>query len=72
MASLALAWHFTKPAVVAPIVGATKPHHLEAAVAALDIELSDDEIARLEAPYRPKNPTAMGMPLPPMNQVTVR
>lgn len=72
MASLALAWHFTKPAVTAPIIGATKPHHIEAAVAALDIELSGEEIAALEAPYRPKAPTGMGMALPPMTNVTVR
>ncbi|MEM6474976.1 MAG: aldo/keto reductase, partial [Pseudomonadota bacterium] len=71
MASLALAWHFTRPAVVAPIIGATKPHHLDAAVAALDITLSDEELATLEAPYRPKQPTGVGMPLPAMNQLSV-
>ena len=53
MASLALAWHYTKPAVAAPIIGATKPHHIEAAVAALDIGLTADEIAAIEGPYRP-------------------
>ena len=72
MASLALAWHFTKPAVSAPIIGASKPHHIADAVAALDIELTDDEVAAIEAPYRPKNPTGMGMALPGMDQVTVR
>jgi aryl-alcohol dehydrogenase-like predicted oxidoreductase len=72
MASLALAWHFTKPSVAAPIIGATKPHHIEAAVAALDIELSADEIAGIEAAYRPKWPTGMGMAMPGMDQVTVR
>ncbi len=71
MASLALAWHFTKPAVTAPIIGATKPHHLEAALAALDIELSADEIAMLEGQYRPKEPTGMGMPMSAMDQVSV-
>jgi hypothetical protein len=34
-----------------PIVGTTKPHHLDDAIAAVDIELSDDELARLEEPY---------------------
>lgn len=71
MASLALAWHFTKAQVAAPIIGATKPEHIADAVAALDLVLSADEIAALEAPYRPKWPTGMGMPLPAMDQVSV-
>ena len=71
MASLALAWHYTKPAMSAPIIGATKPHHLEAALAALEIELTDDEVAMLEGPYRPKSPTGMGMPLPRIKGVSV-
>ncbi|MEO0589333.1 MAG: aldo/keto reductase [Pseudomonadota bacterium] len=71
MASMGLAWHFTKPAVTAPIIGATKPHHIVDAVAALEVELSEEEIAKLEAPYRPKFPTGMGMPMLPMNQVSV-
>jgi aryl-alcohol dehydrogenase-like predicted oxidoreductase len=52
-AQIALAWLLAKPGVTAPIVGATKLAHLEDAVAAVEIELSDDEVARLEAPYRP-------------------
>jgi aryl-alcohol dehydrogenase-like predicted oxidoreductase len=68
---VALAWHFTKPAVAAPIIGASKEHHIDAAIAALDIDLSTEELAALEAPYRPKSPTGMGMALPPMNQVSV-
>ena len=71
MASLGLAWHFTK-GVAAPIIGASKEHHIADAVAALDLELSADEIAKLEAPYRPKMPTGLAMPLPPMDQVSVR
>ncbi|WP_301751798.1 aldo/keto reductase [uncultured Erythrobacter sp.] len=71
MASLALAWHFTKPQVAAPIIGATKPQHIADAVAALDIALSAEEIAALEAPYRPKFPTGMGMPVPAMDKVSV-
>jgi aryl-alcohol dehydrogenase-like predicted oxidoreductase len=51
MAQIALAWVLANPAVSAPIVGATKPHHLSEAVAALDLELTGDEIAALEAPY---------------------
>jgi len=52
-AQIALAWHLSKPFVTAPIVGATKPNHLADAVAATEIKLSPDEIARLEAPYVP-------------------
>jgi len=52
-ASLALAWLLGKPAVVSPIVGATKPHHLEDAVAALSLHLTPEEIASLEEPYAP-------------------
>lgn len=71
MASLALAWHFTKPAVAAPIIGATRPGHIANAVRALDIALSSEEVASLEAPYRPKWPTGMGMPMPVMDKVSV-
>jgi aryl-alcohol dehydrogenase (NADP+) len=53
MAQVALAWLLRNPVVTAPIVGTTKPHHLDDAVAALDITLSDDEVARLEEPYTP-------------------
>jgi len=52
-AQIALAWLLRKPAVTAPIVGATKAAHLEDAIAALNVTLSDQEVARLEAPYRP-------------------
>jgi aryl-alcohol dehydrogenase-like predicted oxidoreductase len=51
-ARIALAWLLAKPAVTAPIVGATKLKHLDDAIAAVDIELSTDEVAILEAPYR--------------------
>jgi 1-deoxyxylulose-5-phosphate synthase len=52
-AQIALAWLLHKPAVTAPIVGATKSHHLEEAVAAVDVKLSSAEIEALEAPYVP-------------------
>ena len=52
-AQIALAWVLNRPGVVAPIIGATKMHHLEEAVAALDITLSAEEMAYLEAPYVP-------------------
>jgi len=52
-AQVALAWLLSKPAVTAPIVGATKPYHLQDAVAALDVKLAPDEIKALEEPYIP-------------------
>jgi aryl-alcohol dehydrogenase-like predicted oxidoreductase len=52
-AQVALAWLLHKPGVTAPIVGATKLAHLEDALAAAELDLSADEIARLEEPYRP-------------------
>jgi aryl-alcohol dehydrogenase-like predicted oxidoreductase len=52
-AQLALSWVLSKPGVTAPIVGATKPHHLEDAVAALKVQLTPEEIAALEEPYVP-------------------
>jgi 1-deoxyxylulose-5-phosphate synthase len=52
-AQTALAWLLKKPAVTSPIVGATKPHHLEEAVASLSVNLSDSEIEALEASYVP-------------------
>ena len=52
-AQVALAWVMAQPEVSAPIVGASKPGHLDDAVAALDLILSDDEIDRLEEPYVP-------------------
>ena len=53
-AQVALAWMLHKPFVTAPIIGATKAHHLEDALAALKLSLSDQEIAELEAPYMPR------------------
>ena len=57
MAQVALAWVLKNPVVDAPIVGATKPHHLPDAAAAVDLLLTDDEIRTLEAPYTPRLPT---------------
>lgn len=52
-AQIALAWALAKPGITAPIIGATKPQHLADAVAAVDLDLTAEEIARLEAPYVP-------------------
>ncbi len=52
-AQVALAWMLSKPWITAPIVGASKPHHLTDAVAALSLKLDEDEIKRLEEVYEP-------------------
>ncbi|MEJ3747578.1 aldo/keto reductase [Actinomycetes bacterium KLBMP 9797] len=52
-AQVALAWLLRQPAVTAPIVGATKVGHIEDAVAAVDVRLTDEEAAELETPYVP-------------------
>ena len=52
-AQIALAWMLHKPIVTAPIIGASKPNHLEDAIAALSVNLSADEITALEEPYVP-------------------
>jgi 1-deoxyxylulose-5-phosphate synthase len=57
MAQVALAWVLANPVVDAPIVGPTKEPHLVDAAAAVDLELTDDEIAALEAPYTVRLPS---------------
>jgi aryl-alcohol dehydrogenase-like predicted oxidoreductase len=52
-AQVALAWMLSKPYITAPIIGASKMKHLEEAAAALDVTLSEDEVAHLEEPYQP-------------------
>jgi len=56
-AQIAMAWLLRQPAVTSPIVGATKPHHLDDAIAAASLTLSDDEAKRLEELYQPHGPT---------------
>jgi aryl-alcohol dehydrogenase-like predicted oxidoreductase len=53
MAQVALAWQLSKPYITAPIVGATKPQHLDDALAAVNVQLTAEEIAKLEEPYVP-------------------
>lgn len=57
MATVAMAWVLSNPGVTSPIIGATKPHHLSDAVAALDLKLGEEEIAALETHYTPRLPT---------------
>jgi aryl-alcohol dehydrogenase (NADP+) len=52
-AQIALAWVLGNPVITAPIVGTTKPHHLDDALAALRIDLTDDEVKQLQEPYTP-------------------
>ena len=52
-AQVALAWMLSKPVITAPIIGASKPGHLEDAVAALEVKLTSEEIAKLEELYQP-------------------
>jgi 1-deoxyxylulose-5-phosphate synthase len=56
-AQVALAWVLAQPAVTAPIVGATKPQHLEDAIAAASLELTEEELDELEADYVPHAPS---------------
>src|SRR5262249_43961954 len=57
MAQIALAWVLRNPISSAPIVGATKPHHLREAVAALDLKLTDEEAQEHERPYQQSGPS---------------
>jgi aryl-alcohol dehydrogenase-like predicted oxidoreductase len=50
---IAMAWLLHKPVVTSPIVGATKPHHLDDAIAALEVKLSEEDLKSLEAGYEP-------------------
>lgn len=59
-AQVAIAWMLSKPAVTAPIIGATQISHLEDAISAVDLELTSEEIERLEAPYRPHPVRGLG------------
>ena len=56
MAAIALAWVLRNPTVSAAVIGATKPAHMIDAVAALDLELTGEEVSALEAPYSPQEP----------------
>ena len=68
-AQVAMAWLLHKPAITSPIIGATKLSHLEDAVAATELELSAEEIARLEAPYVPHE--VVGLEMAPSFKVKV-
>ncbi|MGH8889612.1 MAG: aldo/keto reductase [Acidothermaceae bacterium] len=58
-AQVATAWMLAQPGVAAPIIGATKPHHLDDAIAAVDVKLTEDEMSALEEPYQPHEISGM-------------
>ncbi|TGD73547.1 aldo/keto reductase [Mangrovimicrobium sediminis] len=70
-AEVALAWVLHKPGITAPIVGATKPAHLEAAIAASELQLDSAEIAALEAHYMPRPVSGVNFPLSDDYKLTV-
>jgi aryl-alcohol dehydrogenase (NADP+) len=59
-AQIALAWMLSKPVVTARLIGTTRIGHIDDAVAALDVTLTDDEIAALEQPYTPRPIVGLG------------
>ena len=70
-ATVALAWHFAK-GITAPIIGATKPGHIGAAVDAMSLDLTDEEVERLERPYLPKQPVGVVSTAPAIGKVTLK
>jgi 1-deoxyxylulose-5-phosphate synthase len=58
-AQIALAWMLHKPGITSPIIGATKPHHLQEAVKALEVRLTQEDITYLEEPYQPRQVLGM-------------
>jgi len=71
-AQIAMAWLLSRPGMTSPIFGATKEHHLPDAVAALDIDLTDEEVAKLEGPYIPHPVLGMAPPMPIGGKVTLK
>ncbi len=71
-AQIAMAWLLGKPGITAPIIGATKPSHLQDAIAAVEITLSPDEIKRLESPYLPHAVVGLAGPLPVGGTLTLK
>ena len=70
-ATVALAWHFAR-GITAPIIGATKPGHIGAAVEAMTLGLTDEEVERLEKPYRPKMPVGVVSTAPDFGKLTLK
>jgi len=70
-ATVALAWHFAK-GITAPIIGATKPGHIGAALDAMSLRLTEEEVERLEAPYLPKSPVGVQSTAPAFGKITAK
>ena len=71
-AQVAMAWLLGKAGITAPIIGATKPSHLEDAIASLDVALSTEEVARLESPYLPHRVVGLAGPMPLGGTLTLK
>ena len=69
-ATVALAWHFAKQ-MTAPIIGATKPGHIGAAVEAMTLDLTEEEVSRLEKSYLPKMPVGVASTAPGFGKITL-
>ena len=70
-ATVALAWHFAK-GITAPIIGATKPGHIGAALDAMSLRLTEEEVERLEAPYLPKSPVGVQSTAPAFGKIAAK
>ncbi len=71
-AQIAMAWLLGKAGITAPIIGATKPSHLDDAIAALDVALTAEEVTRLESPYLPHQVIGLAGPLPVGGKLTLK
>ncbi|MBX7526083.1 aldo/keto reductase [Qipengyuania vesicularis] len=70
-ATVSLAWHFAR-GMTSPIIGATKPGHIGAAVEAMSLDLTDAEVERLEKPYLPKTPVGVASTAPSFGKLTLK
>ena len=72
MAQVAMAWLLSRPGITAPIVGVTRLAQLSDAVAAIDLSLDAETIAKLESPYVPREVVGLALPMSFRGQVSVR
>jgi aryl-alcohol dehydrogenase (NADP+) len=67
-----MAWLLGKAGITAPIIGATKKSHLSDAIAAVDVTLDAEEVARLESPYLPHQVVGLAAPMPLSGKLTLK